>query len=69
VPYLKYTLHDVIVTGYSFRGNAESQPRPSESITLGYTKVEWEYVQLDPRTGERVGSVTASYDPGKGAAK
>jgi type VI secretion system secreted protein Hcp len=64
-PYLKYTLHDAIVTSYSFHGNAESQPRPSESITLGYTKVEWEYVEIDPKTGKKKGSVPASYDPGK----
>jgi type VI secretion system secreted protein Hcp len=64
-PYLKCTLHDVIVTSYSFHGNAESQPRPSESVTLGYTKVEWEYVQIDPKTGKKQGSVPASYDPGK----
>jgi type VI secretion system secreted protein Hcp len=68
-PYLKYTLHDVIVTSYSFHGNAESRPRPSESLTLGYTKVEWEYVQIDPKTGKKQGSVPAGYDPGKGSAR
>jgi type VI secretion system secreted protein Hcp len=68
-PYLKYTLHDVIVTSYSFHGNAESRPRPSETLTLGYTKVEWEYVQIDPKTGKKQGSVPASYDPGKGSAR
>jgi type VI secretion system secreted protein Hcp len=68
-PYLKYTLHDVIVTSYSFSGNAESQPRPSETVSLGFTKVEWEYVEIDPKTGKKKGSVPASYDPGKGSAK
>jgi type VI secretion system Hcp family effector len=68
-PYLKYTLHDVIVTNYSFHGNAESKPRPSESISLGFTKVEWEYVQIDPKTGKKQGSVPAGYDPGKGSAR
>ena len=68
-PYLKYKLHDVIVSSYSFHGNAESQPRPSESITLGFTKVEWEYVEIDTKTGKKKGSVPASYDPGKGSAK
>jgi type VI secretion system secreted protein Hcp len=68
-PYLKYTLHDVIVTSYAFHGNADSQPRPSESITLGYTNVEWEYVAIDPKTGNKKGSVPGSYEPGKGASK
>jgi type VI secretion system secreted protein Hcp len=68
-PYLKYTLHDVIITNYSFHGNAEAHPRPSESVSLGYTKVEWEYVQIDPKTGKKQGSVPASYDPGKGSSK
>ena len=68
-PYLKYTLHDVILTSYSFHGNADSQPRPSESLTLGYTKVEWEYIQIDPKTGKKLGSVPGSYDPGKGSSK
>jgi type VI secretion system secreted protein Hcp len=68
-PYLKYTLHDVIVTSYGCHCNAEAQPRPSEEITLGYTKVEWEYVEIDPKTGKKKGSVPASYDPGKGSSK
>ena len=68
-PYLKYKLHDVIVTSYGFHGNADSQPRPSEEVTLGYTKVEWEYVQINAKTGKKEGSVPASYDPGKGSAK
>jgi type VI secretion system secreted protein Hcp len=67
-PYLKYTLHDVIVTSYSFHCNAASQPRPSESVTLGYTKVEWEYIKIDHKTGKKQGTVPAGYDPGKGAA-
>jgi type VI secretion system secreted protein Hcp len=68
-PYLKYTMHDVIVTSYGFHGNADSQPRPSEEVTLGYTKVEWEYVEIDTKTGNKKGSVPASYDPGKGSSK
>jgi type VI secretion system secreted protein Hcp len=68
-PYLKYTLHDVIVTSYNFHGTASAQPRPSESITLGYTKAEWEYVEIDHKTGKKKGSVPGSYDPGKGSSK
>jgi type VI secretion system secreted protein Hcp len=47
-PYLIYKLKDVIVTSYSFHGNAAGDPLPTEEITLGYTEVEWTYVVLDP---------------------
>lgn len=67
-PYLKYKLHNVIVTSYSFQGMAAGDPLPSESITLGYTEVEWTYVTLDPNNGKPVGNVPAKYNPGKGAS-
>ena len=65
-PYLKYKLSNVIVTSYSFHGNASGDPLPSEEITLGYTEVEWTYVVLDPKTGDAKGSVPAKYNPGTG---
>ncbi len=67
-PYLKYKLHNVIVSSYSFQGMATGDPLPSESITLGYTEVEWTYVTLDPNNGKPVGNVPAKYNPGKGQA-
>lgn len=68
-PYLKYTLHNVILTGYSFHATSHAQPRPSETVTLGYTNVDWEYVEIDPKTGKKKGNVPGSYNPGKGATK
>ena len=65
-PYLKYKLSNVIVTSYSFQGMAAGDPLPSESITLGYTEVEWTYVTLDPKTGSPKGNVPAKYNPGTG---
>lgn len=65
-PYLKYKLHNVIVTSYSFHGNSAGDPQPTEEITLGYTEVEWTYVQLDPKTGDAKGNVPAKYNPGTG---
>lgn len=67
-PYLTYKLKDVIVTSYSFQGNAAGDPLPSEQISLGYTEVEWTYVTIDPKTGSKVGNVPAKYNPGKGAS-
>lgn len=65
-PYLKYKLKDVIVSSYSISANSSGDPLPSESITLGYTEVEWTYVTLDPKTGKPTGNVPAKYNPGTG---
>jgi type VI secretion system secreted protein Hcp len=65
-PYLTYKLSDVVVTSYSFHGNSSGDPLPSEEVTLGYTEVEWTYITLDPKTGDKKGNVPAKYNPGKG---
>jgi type VI secretion system secreted protein Hcp len=65
-PYLTYKLSNVVVTSYSFHGTASGDPLPSESITLGYTEVEWTYITLDPKTGDKQGNVPAKYNPGEG---
>ncbi|MHA7647408.1 Hcp family type VI secretion system effector [Nitrosopumilus sp. S4] len=62
-PYLTYKLKDVIVTSYSFHGNAAGDPLPTEEITLGYTEVEWTYITVDPK-GERQ-EIVGSYSPDK----
>jgi type VI secretion system secreted protein Hcp len=67
-PYLKYKLKDVIVTSYSFHGNASGDPLPSEEVTLGFTEAEWTYVIVDPKTGDPKGNVPAKYAPGTGKA-
>ncbi len=67
-PYLTYKLKDVIVTSYGFHGNSSGDPLPSEEITLGYTEVEWTYITIDPKTGDKKGNVPAKYNPGKGAS-
>jgi type VI secretion system Hcp family effector len=65
-PYLKYKLSDVIVSSYSFHGNAAGDPLPSEEVTLSYTKVEWTYILLDPKTGKATGNVPGKFSPGEG---
>ena len=65
-PYLTYKLSDVIISSYSFHGNSSGSPLPSEQITLGYTKVEWTYIVIDPATGDKKGNVPAKYNPGEG---
>jgi type VI secretion system secreted protein Hcp len=65
-PYLTYKLADVIVSSYSFHGTASGSPLPSEQITLGYTKVEWNYIIVDPKTGDKTSNVPAKYNPAEG---
>ena len=67
-PYLTYKLKDVIVSSYSFHGTASGDPLPSEEITLGFTEVEWNYIVVDRKTGDKKGNVPAKYNPGKGAS-
>ena len=65
-PYLTYKLSDVIISSFSMHGNASGSPLPSEQVTMGYTKAEWNYIVVDPKTGDKQGNVPAKYDPGKG---
>ena len=67
-PYLKYKLANVIITSYSFHGHASGDPLPSEEVTLGFSKVDWIYIVVDPDTGDPKGNVPARYDPGMGKA-
>lgn len=66
---MKYKLANVIVTSYGFAGTSSGETLPMESISLGYTEVEWTYVILDPETGLPQGSVPAKYHPGEGRSK
>jgi type VI secretion system secreted protein Hcp len=67
-PYLKYKLKDVIVSSYGFHGDASGDPLPSEQVSLGYSEVEWTYVVVDPKTGDKKGDVAAKYNPAEGKA-
>jgi type VI secretion system secreted protein Hcp len=64
-PYLKYKLKDVIVTSYNFSGYATGSPSPTETITLNFTEIEWTYVVVDPKTGDKKGNVPGKYSLGK----
>ena len=56
----------MIVSSFSFHGNSAGNPLPSEEITMGYTKAEWTYIVIDPKTGDKKGQVPAKYNPGEG---
>jgi len=63
-PYLTYTLENCIVSSYSFHADGSGSPLPTEEITINYTKIEWKYITLDPKTLDPKGNVVGKYDPG-----
>ena len=67
--YLKYKLFDVIISSFSIHANSAGSPLPSEQITLSYSKVEWNYVTIDPKTGDNKGNVPGSFDVSKNSTK
>jgi type VI secretion system secreted protein Hcp len=63
-PYLKYKLYNAIISSYSVHCNSEGG-KPTEEVTMNYTKVDWVYVILNKDTGAVEGNVPASFDLGK----
>jgi type VI secretion system Hcp family effector len=66
-PYMKYILEDLLVSGYSVSSGGD---RPTESLSLNFTKIEFEYLHRGP-TGS-IESIVAEHDffanQGTGAA-
>jgi len=61
-PFMKFTLEDVVVSSVSPGGAAEAvEPRPTESVTFNYGKIEWEYTPID-QTGKKGASVKQGWD-------
>ena len=57
-PYIKMTLDNVLISGYSQSSGGD---RPSESLSLNFTKITMIYTSYDDR-GNETGSKTVSYD-------
>jgi type VI secretion system secreted protein Hcp len=57
---LEVKMSDCILTGYSFMGNKDQKPLPSEQITLNYTEIWWKYTKFD-RMGTELGQVPTHY--------
>jgi len=62
--YLSYKLENVIISSYSIHVNDKGDPNASEEITMAYTKVEWTYTVVDPKTGNKQSTVPGKFDPG-----
>lgn len=62
--FLTYTLHDTMVSGYSVSSGGD---RPSESLSLNFTKIEMKYIPMD-ETGANKDAETIMYDLTKAKA-
>lgn len=58
VPYVQYELTNTLISGYSISSGGD---RPSESLSLNFTKVTIKYTEGDPAASE-ANPVVAGYD-------
>lgn len=56
--YMEYTLSSVLISGYSMSTNGD---RPTESISLNFTKLETKYIPYDDKNKPET-AISASYD-------
>jgi type VI secretion system secreted protein Hcp len=59
--YLTVTFSDILVTQYEVNGDESSSSPAVDSVSLNYSKVEYEYKLQNP-DGSPGGSVKAGYD-------
>lgn len=59
--YLKLTLEDVLISSYHSSAAGGSSPIPSESISLNYGKIKYEY-KPQKTDGSLEGAIPMSYD-------
>lgn len=63
-PFAKYELEQCLISGYSI--NSDGHGRPTESISLNFTKVKMEYIEFD-NDHKVAGTFTSGYDVAKGS--
>lgn len=57
----KLTLNDVIISSISISGGGGSSEL-SESFSLNYGKIKWEYTSFDQSSGKKMGQVAATWN-------
>ena len=62
--FMKYKLTDVLVSSVQTSHSSGGDSRPTESISLNFGKIEWEYIPFD-NTGKAGKSVRAVWDLAK----
>jgi type VI secretion system secreted protein Hcp len=68
-PFLKYKLWNVIVSSYTLGPCLAGASKPTESIELNSSAVEWTYVTMDRNSLGPGENITGSYDLGSGEAR
>ena len=66
IPYLKYTLSNVIVTSSSL-GGSDQGGLAVETVMLNYDKIKWEYTATNTTDGAAAGTVPFTWDVSKNA--
>ncbi|MCR9198855.1 MAG: type VI secretion system tube protein Hcp [Planctomycetaceae bacterium] len=61
--YMVYELTDVVVQHWDTDGAPESEGQlPVEKVSFVYGKISWTYTQLDGKTGQPKGDISADWD-------
>lgn len=63
--YLKYELKNVMITSYSFHGNAAGDPIPVDTISLNFGEIKVTYTEFD-ENGNSKGNVEYTWKVEKG---
>lgn len=61
VCYLKYIFEPCLVANVSI-GGSMGEDRPVENVSFNYTKIEWTYTEIDPKTHAAAGDTVAHWD-------
>lgn len=60
--YMQFTMSDLVVSGINVLPGQDDGTLPMAQVELTFGKIEWQYTQLDHKTGAAGGNVTANYD-------
>jgi len=61
--YMKYELSDSIVTSVRPGGSSQGgESLPLEEVSFGYAKITWTYTEMDHKSGQPKGDISAFWD-------
>ena len=58
---MKYTLDHVVVSSYNV-GMGMGQEAPMESVSFSYSKIKWEYTDINSQTGAKGATTPATWN-------
>lgn len=63
--YYRVILNDAKIAGITTKGiakGAQSSPLPTETVEIGFSKIQWEYTATDHKTGVQGGVTSSEWD-------